>query len=461
MSPAHGRLDRLALLAHEAEQPAELLGLVGARSDDRARGFDRAAEHAREADPTDVGVALHAEHGADERVPGPTRDRLAVGVGDRDHVRRRTETLEELEDGLDALVVQRIADEDRDDGPRRDGTGHQLVELLLGQLLGVEVLHQELLVLTGVHDPVLERLAPLALGVEDRPAHLGEVRTAGVRQLDGHADLADRAAQLTDQLVEVGVLAVEVGDDDRTPAAERARRLHLGAQVVGGSARTGDDADDEVGAEHGRLHLADELRVARRVHEGPALVAPFRINGGHLQRVLLLLLFGLRIADARLLRDRSLPCGGSRQERQGLDQRGLAGGGVADEGDVTGRGRATHGGWGRGRRGRKRPPGRHKRPRILLSAPLPWQSPGAPHPGVHERAPLASGRARASVPDEPRRTSSNRVEPGPARGRTGPEAGSGPPRGGPYSASWTTISTRRLRDLPSALSLPASGRYCP
>jgi hypothetical protein len=124
-----------------------------------------------------------------------------------------------------------------------------------------------------------------------------------VREQERHGRVPDRGADRIDGLLEIGVVAVEVRHDDRARPSELARGLHLLAQVVADRRRAADDADHEVGREQRPACLGDELGIAGRVEEGPGLALPERGDRRELQRVALLVLLRLRIANARLVGD--------------------------------------------------------------------------------------------------------------------------------------------------------------
>ena len=98
----------LALLEEERAHP--LLG-VRARVDERLVGADRALEDAEEVDPAGerVGDRLEDEGGG----------LGALDVGDRAHLRRRGDALDDqVEQGVRAEVLRRDAARDREDRAR-------------------------------------------------------------------------------------------------------------------------------------------------------------------------------------------------------------------------------------------------------------------------------------------------------------------------------------------------------
>jgi len=290
---------------------------------------------AREAHAAHVRVALDVEDRRHERAGGIGFDHLAAAVPEDDLVGAGRVVLEELDHLGQAQAGVRIADQDRHDGALDERVRQELLQLRVGDLLLLEVFEQPLLVLAGVHHLVHQLLAPGALDVLDRAPHAREARARAVGQQVRHAGLPERRAQLVDQRVVVRVGIVEVRHDQRAAAAERLRELHLLAQVVGHTARGAHDADHEVRAEERAAGLGVEVGIAGRVEEVPQLAVPVGRDDRHRQRVLLLLLLGFRVADARLVRDRALARGCARQMGQRVDEGGLPRGRVAHEGNVA------------------------------------------------------------------------------------------------------------------------------
>ena len=229
---------------------------------------------------------------------------------------------------------------DRDQVGLAQGLLEGVVELLRGQLLAL--LQVELHELFVHLDHLVD---DLAVGLLDG----GEVRTlaAGLeeavddplaavrRQVDGQALGAEGVLDLRGQVLQVHALGVDLVDDDHAAQVAVVCRL---PHALGDGLDTGLGVDHDGGGLHRGQHrdaAADEVGESRGVDQVDVLAVGVEAGDADVQRVLVLLLHGIEIADGRA----SLHAAGlgydSGGGEQGLYQGGLAGVGVADQGDVT------------------------------------------------------------------------------------------------------------------------------
>ena len=180
----------------------------------------------------------------------------------------------------------------------------------------------------------------LALGARVR-RHVQQVDDPGQlvldadRQMDRHALRAELGAKLLEGAVEVGALAVEHVDEDdarepeRLGAAPVARGLHLDPH---------DAADRDERALHDvqrRDRVALEARLAGRVDQVDLPALPLEVAQRRRDRHLALLLVVVPVGDGRALLDDAEPVRRACLEEHCLDERGLAGASVTDDGDVA------------------------------------------------------------------------------------------------------------------------------
>ena len=150
-----------------------------------------------------------------------------------------------------------------------------------------------------------------------------------------HAAVAERFADRVDEPGEVDVVGVELGEHDDAAAAGLARFLP-GAAGVDLDAGVGVDRDEgRLDGAQGADHLADEVGVAGRVDEVEALAGVVEVDDARFDRVLVVLLLFVEVADARAGVDAGVALHRAACDEQVVDQRGLAGVAVAAEGDVA------------------------------------------------------------------------------------------------------------------------------
>ena len=178
--------------------------------------------------------------------------------------------------------------------------------------------------------------APASVGRRlERAGHAAEVRPLPQRHVQQHAGLAEQLLDAVDQRGEVDVVGVHAVDDDHPP---QAGLLGLGEDPAGVhlDARLGvDDDGRRVDAAHGADGLADEVGIAGRVDQVEVLAGVVEVHDAGFDRVLVLLLFLVEVADARAVVDAGGPADGPGGGEDLVDQRGLAGRAVPTEGDVA------------------------------------------------------------------------------------------------------------------------------
>ena len=150
-------------------------------------------------------------------------------------------------------------------------------------------------------------------------------------QLHGHDTRAKAHAQLFDDLLEVGMLAVHLVDEER---ARQLRFLGIAPCLLrlDLDARRGRDHDEgTVRCRQRALDFADEVRIARRIDEIDLIVTPFA--GGKLQVDRHAAALFLRLAVERFHTAEALDS--TRIEQAGIEQACLARLAMADDGNVA------------------------------------------------------------------------------------------------------------------------------
>ncbi len=329
----------------------------------RQVGAQRAGEDPDVGHPSEVGVGRRLDDLGGERPVGVARqrrDRPAVGPRDRRQrvLERRGEALhEQVEQLLHTHAGQ------RSDGQRgvEVAPGDRLLEVR-GQRREVELVAGEVAVeqrlVLALGDDRLEQVGPQPLGERDvlgigralDPAAGGVVDDPCVEQRDETGDAAvvvvhrqvQRHHRLVEQplaerhrLVEVGAGLVELADDDRPRDAEHGA---LGPQLRRHRVEPAGGRHDE---QHGvrrpqtRPQLADEVRRAGGVEQRELHPGVLELGHAERHRAVHALLDVLAVEHARAVHD---PAGTGHRaavQEQRLDERGLAGAAVADDGDVA------------------------------------------------------------------------------------------------------------------------------
>jgi hypothetical protein len=155
------------------------------------------------------------------------------------------------------------------------------------------------------------------------------------RDVDGHAPVRELRAQTFERSEEVGALAVEHVHDDQAREFVVRRAVPDAAGSDLDAHHAAEDDDRSLDDAQGRDRLALEARVAWRVDQVELPVTPGDVRQRRRQRHLAALLVLVPVRHGRPRLDRSEPVHrfGLVQER--LDERGLAGSSMTDDGDVA------------------------------------------------------------------------------------------------------------------------------
>ena len=273
------------LAAHHAVQVREALALAGARAGELGAGRDGAGEHLEEGEAAVLRVGEGLEDEGDRTVVvGRDVELLAVDERHAAEVGHRGEPLREgVEVGDDALLAHARAGEDGHEHALDHGLAEQPLDLLLGDLLALEVLHHQLVVgldheldelgarrLGGLGvlggDLLLDGLAVLEVAgrhVDDVDDAL-EVLARAPRQRHGAEVVAEVVLELLERRVEVRFRAVEAVDEEGAREGE----------VLGGVPQAGGDG---AGA---RLRVDDEGRRLGGAHRGVGVAHEVGVAGG-------------------------------------------------------------------------------------------------------------------------------------------------------------------------------------
>ena len=316
-------------------------------------------EDAEVGQPTDERVGGGLEDLGQQRAVGVGRDldflALAVGRLDRPLLVGGGQVADDrVQHAVDADLVGRRCDEHR----RQDGVAHAAVEagvqLLVGDLLALEVLGQDVVVGLGRRLQQLVAAAGDLVGELGRDLDLGalallpDVRLAmdevdvaaervgpADRQVERRDLVAERCPQRVERGDRVGVLALAAGDDEERRRAGGAtqRDSPLGARLD--AARRVHREQRPVGGRESLDDLAREVGVAGRVDEGDLVVVVVGRRERQRQRLLALLLLRLEVERRRPVIDLAQSVDGAGGMQQVLGERRLARAGMAGEHDVA------------------------------------------------------------------------------------------------------------------------------
>ena len=159
------------------------------------------------------------------------------------------------------------------------------------------------------------------------------------RELERGDARAELATQLLEGALEAGPLTIELVHEDHPGERQVCGDLpdHLGLHLD--AVDCADDEHGEVGHAERRLHVSDEVRVARGVDQVDLVAFPLERGQRERQAEAPLLLLGIEVGHRRALFHPPRPVDRPGPQQQGLGQRGLAGPGVADERHVADLGR--------------------------------------------------------------------------------------------------------------------------
>ena len=155
------------------------------------------------------------------------------------------------------------------------------------------------------------------------------------RKLHGGDDLAERRLELLEHGGEVGVVAIEVVDENHAwqpvlagkPPRLLGADLHAGGRV--------DHDDRAIDHPHGGDHVAAEIGIAGGVDDVDFGAAPFDGSDGEADRVVALDLVGVEVEDGVAVGDGAEPGDHLRVEEKRLGEGRLARAAVPEETDVA------------------------------------------------------------------------------------------------------------------------------
>ena len=154
-------------------------------------------------------------------------------------------------------------------------------------------------------------------------------------QLDRHDAAAEAHAQFLDDLLEIGVLAVHLVDE------ERARQLLVGGVLPDlfrldlDAGRRRDHDECAVSGAQSTLDIAHKVGIARRIDEIQFIVTPFAGGQLHIDGHAALRLFRLMIEQTRLVLDTAEALGCAGIEEAGIEQARLARLAMTDHRDIA------------------------------------------------------------------------------------------------------------------------------
>ncbi len=306
-------------------------------------GRDAALVYAHKAQLADVGVDADLEH-----VRQHVRRRVGLGVHQRGGVAFAVQEVGRVALGRVGQQAGDHIQQFRHAGARagRDKTDRDQVPLaqrLLQrrvQLVGVDVAVVQVAVdkvaidLDHLLDQRAVRIGhgakvAVALAVVKAIDHLGG---AGIRQVQGQAFLAEGGLDVGQHSGQIDVLRVDPVDDDE---AVQPALGGVGHHALGHRLDAGGGVDDDGGGFHRfqrRQALADEIGRAGRVDQVDAAAAVIEVHHRRLQRMPGLDLQRVVVADGAAALHAAGSAHGAGVLQQGLGQRGLAGGGGANQG---------------------------------------------------------------------------------------------------------------------------------
>ena len=247
----------------------------------------------------------------------------------------------------------RAADEHGREDRFLDALPEAGLELRVGDLLALEVLHEHVVVRLGggleelipparhlVGHPVGDRRLDLLAAVERERLPVDQVDVA--REVVGRADrelerrdlVAEGRPERVERRGRVGVLLVALVDEEarrgpgRPPERDRLLEARLDA------ARRVHDEDRAVGGLEAGDHLGDEVEVARRVDDRHARAVGLERRDREAQGLAALLLLGLEVEVGGAILDLADAADRAGLEQELLTERRLAGACVAGEDDA-------------------------------------------------------------------------------------------------------------------------------
>ena len=163
----------------------------------------------------------------------------------------------------------------------------------------------------------------------------GQLVLAADREVDGDAALGELLLELAECAEEVGALAVEHVHEDEAREPELLGALPHPAGADLDAHHPADDDERALDHAQRRPRLALEARVARNVDQVQLPSLPVGVRERERDRHLPALLVVVPVGDRRARVDRAEAVQLTGLEEHRLDERGLAGAAVADDGDVA------------------------------------------------------------------------------------------------------------------------------
>ena len=348
----------LLLAAHD-EQVAGLFSFIRVGVIQRGGGGQRAGAHLEQAHLADELVDDGLEHDRGERIgflafAGFHIAALGVGAFDLAAGRRGHVGGEHVEHRGHADSAQTRAAADRNDGTIGNADAQAAEDFFLGQLAFFEVLLHQFFVgagdgfhnffarggdhffFAGGQRNFLHGLAGGFVGFLFKHVHNAlEAEAFAQRQQDRHYFGAELAAQGFEGLMEIGVLAIHLVDDE---AAHDAVLCGERPRFFRADGHAGNGADDDGRAfayAHRAHHFADEIEVAGHVDEVDLLALPFDGRNGGGNGNAAAGFFGVKVGDGVAVFHAARTVDRAGGEEHGLDQRGFAFAAVSDDDDVA------------------------------------------------------------------------------------------------------------------------------
>ncbi len=347
---------RLAL--QNVELPQALFGIVVDRNQRSiARQLSRKHPHdGQAADVRGAGLPHVGGHGC-RGIGGALGGLVAHLALPGRPVSRRGEAFDdEIEKGLDAKAQAGRGGQHRHDGLAPHTRDQTSARFFVGQGAGFQILfHQgivgrgdgfqeDLARLLGRVDHVgwnfaLFDFAALARKAErlhgEQIHHAREVGLLANGELQRHGLVGKRLAHVIERPLEIGALAVQLGDEHAAGQPELVahgpRPLGVDLHAVrGGHHHHGRIRDIERDA-----RVDQEVPIARRVKDVDLVLLPLHVAGGGKDAGLAFLLLGLEVEVRRVVVHTAQPLGRLGREKDCLAQRGFAGAAMADQCNVS------------------------------------------------------------------------------------------------------------------------------
>ena len=316
----------------------------------------------------DADEAQASDERIDDRLENLREKRIAwralrqfLATGQRSHdrsIRWRRQIFDHIvEERVHADIQGSRAAEYRKNLARLDALDQSLCHLALIKRLALDVFFKKSIVyfsntldkrlprlfhfVPHIFGNLIKRHAVVLVALLDANRHGEEIddalesRFLADRKLDRHDARTEAQAQLIDDALEVGVLAIDLVDEEGARQIQRFRiapdflRLHL-------DARDGrDDDESAVRRLQGAFHLADEVRIARRIKDIELMIEPFTGEQRGLYAKLAPRLFRLIVRSHRPVGDAAAPLDRPRIEKAILRDARLPRLAVPDKGNIA------------------------------------------------------------------------------------------------------------------------------